>query len=234
MPSKADTSTFAWNVWAMRGSQYSKRIWEFGFHPEDKVGLEDVEIVRGAARAKRVFTSIERGQEIAPEDFVSDWAWAQNHRAKSNESPSLTNLAGAYPMINQATKDLLESFDLGRTIFFPIKVWDYERQTQPWPEPLYIMNVCNLKDSVVLPVGGPQLPAFGGALEPAEDGITRYLIANPVHIKMTEAACDGPDIWIEQRILLGLFVSPRLRDALKAAGFSRAWALKKTLKLLRN
>lgn len=218
----------------MRGSQYAKAVRQFGLHPEDGTGIDQDEVARRARQSARTRTIIARGEEVSPNDFCSDWAWARNKRAKGESAPSLTCLGGAYPMINQATKDLLESFDLGRTIFFPIRVWDYERQTQPWPEPLYIMNVCNLKDSVVLPVDGPQLPAFGGSLEPDEDGITRYLIVSPGHVQMTEAACDRPDIWIEKRIYLGLFVSPRLRDALKAAGFSRAWALKKTLKLRRN
>ncbi len=220
--------THAWHVSAMIRSEYMKSVSQIGTRDDDIQGLSREEIKKIAATSRHIGRQVEYGELVDPALIGPDWAFHDGN-PKGDMAPNFMCFGGRYMAVNQASKDLLETFDLGQIQFFPITVQNAGLKQTAWPkDQVYIMNVGNKKEAVV--VEQPHKYAFYERGKPRDAGLGRpiYSISGPAWVTVSAAALEGPDIWMDPRIVRGLFVSPRLAAGIKKAGLARGWVLTKT------
>ncbi len=97
------------------------------------------------------------------------------------------------------------------------------------PEEIYVVNVGNAKEALAIDVGladgrmrGSSIPGFETPPE-----LLRYSVEPSVPVALTKAALEGPNIWMDPKMLRGgLFISDKLAMLLKAAKTAGGWGLK--------
>lgn len=116
--------------------------------------------------------------------------------------------------------DVLRQFDLGLGRLAPVNVFQKDRATPVGENPWYCWNFGN-KKSCLLAEDSKNLEPF-----PGDRWIIRAtLIDND--LALSAAARQSPDVWIDPKLVDGLFVSDRLGQALKKAKFAAAFRLLK-------
>lgn len=213
--------TYAWCVNAMVLSQHTKDVHPIEYNDVWRARHGEEKSREASRRSAAIDRRMERGELIPSEEMFKEWAWIRQN-AKGEHAPPFSNFGGNTAAVNQATKDLLETFDLGAMRFHPISILNSGLVSEPWPEPIYVLNVGNVKQAAV--ITDPLFPAMRAM--PQE----RFKILFVEHLIVSSLALEGPDIWIDGQLTNGLFVSDRLAKALKKAGLAKGWALKKTLK----
>ncbi len=192
---------------------------EFGDRWKARRSAEDIEwsnrMVNEAAQAWR------RGSVLTAEQ-VGD-VWFYNSKAAYHTDPFING--GGYPLVSETTKSVLEQFDLGQTVFHPLKLLDPTETVPTTSEPYYLLNVCNKRSMGNYEALGPEgelhvpLNCLGGGV--------RYLpnIGREKELVVVPEAMNGPDIWIDPKVPRILFLSDTLASGLKAAGVDKGWGL---------
>lgn len=132
---------------------------------------------------------------------------------------------GGYPLVSETTKAVLEQFDLGHTVFHPLKLLDPTETVPTTSEPYYLLNVCNKRAMGNYEALGPEgelrapLNCLGeGIVYIPSSGQEKELVVVP-------EALNGPDIWLDPKVPELLFLSDALVSGLKAAGVDKGWGL---------
>lgn len=144
---------------------------------------------------------------------------------KRHDLGGLTN-AGGWPMVSESQKTLMEQFDVGHSLFHPVRILDLTKTFPTTIEPYYLLNVCNHKDT-------PDLDAIFEMEKPAFEDLSAdfgrpfyfYGYTAKDWFKAKPETLDGPDIWIDPLIHESTFLSDRLVRAITLASFAKDWEL---------
>jgi hypothetical protein len=116
--------------------------------------------------------------------------------------------------------EVLKRFDLGRTAFPPVDIFEHDRKTQvagTW----FFLDIAEQKKAL-LPERSENLKTSG------RRGIWSTLLINANdQIAVRSTAQTGPDLWIDPAINTGVFLNGALVEALRAGKFTRQMELKR-------
>jgi len=218
----------AWRVSTHGNINRTLDVTPIGLHERDFEGLS---LEEASARRKAFLSAgrrFERGELVSIDEIGgSVWAWRRMN-AKGEKAPNFMEL-GFVPAVNAACKAVLEEADLGAINFHPIRILNAGRKSEPWPEEIYVVNVGNTKMSLAIEEGLASNVLSDSSIPgidiPPED---LHFSASPrVAVPLTTEALDGPDIWMEPKMMGGnLFISDRLAKLLKTAKMTGGWGLK--------
>ncbi len=220
MESQGMDDPCVWIATTMNGSNIKPVLRkEFGDRWKARRSAEDIEwsnrMVNEAAQAWR------RGSVLTAEQ-VGD-VWFYNSKAEYHIDPFING--GGYPLVSETTKSVLEQFDLGHTVFHPLKLLDPTETVPTTSEPYYLLNVCNTRSlgnyEALAPEGDFSAPLRNlaqGLFYMPNSGREKELVVVP-------EALNGPDIWLDPKVPSIFFLSDALASGLKAAGVDKGWGL---------
>ena len=174
-----------------------------------------------AEEAGKIILKNKYGVALPPESFPSKVYWWGPGKKKKNLKTFINS--GLY-YVSEELANVLRQFDLGEGGLYPVTLYEKDRKTVD--ERKYsCINFGNRKRAF-LAKESPE--AYIGPLD-TEEGETRRLPMVPDHdlIAVSPAALIGPDLWIDENLAVGIFVSGRLYDALKAANLARVFGFKR-------
>jgi len=163
----------------------------------------------------------EYGYPFSVEHFPKKIYWVGAGKKKKKLAPFFNT--GLF-YVSEELANVLRQFDLGECGLYPVTLYEKDRKTVD-DRTYFTINFGNRK-RVFLPNESPA--ARVGPLD-TEEGETRRLPMVPDHdlIAVSPAALIGPDLWIDENLAVGIFVSGRLYDALKAANLARVFGFKR-------
>ncbi len=133
---------------------------------------------------------------------------SKDYRAKT---PDWVMISGGIHVISEKFRDLLASFDLGANEVFEVPLYEFDQKTLR-PGRWFIFHLCETKDTLV-PEQSDGLEQRGGIV-----GNFRSALAQKDVLAVKASAAEGADIWLDLHILGRIFLSDRLKSALKPAG----------------
>ena len=148
-------------------------------------------------------------QNLIPEYIFSDLRdLSKEYRAKTPDSVMIT---GGIQVISEKFRDLLASFDLGANEVFEVPLYEFDQKTLR-PGRWFIFHLCETKDTLV-PEQSEGLKQSG--LTP---GFWMSKLAQNDVLAVKASSAEGADIWLDLRMDGRIFLSDRLKSALKPAG----------------
>jgi hypothetical protein len=197
---------------------YSRIHSNYSVFAKVHTGLDDMEYSEQFKRDRSVTNIIverserhARGQKLGldelPQSFFGDTL-----ESKINSLPEAF-YANGYIVVQQKCFEVFSRFDLGSTDLVPAKVYQKDRKTEV-KGPFYVFNFGCVKESFVpgkslgmrQPFQTPEGLVWSGPPFPPEDN----------QLAVSPDALSGPELWIEKGLPRVIFMSGRLRDALKA------------------
>jgi hypothetical protein len=181
---------------------YSKIFSNFSVYAKVNTGLDHKEYYELAAKDPPVADRIVelskryyRGQKLSEDDLPQTF-FGDRGEWKIDKLPEAF-FANGYIVVQQRCFDVFSKFDLGATELVPAKIYQVDRKTEV-PGPFYVFNFGCVKETFPKPIW----------LEP--------VIPKDNQIAVSPLALEGPDLWFEKELSRLIFMSGRLRDALKA------------------
>jgi hypothetical protein len=150
------------------------------------------------------------GQKLTLEELTQQFFGDRDAR-KIEKLPEAF-FANGYITVQQKCADVFARFDLGATDLVPAKFYQKDRKTEIHGS-FYVFNFGCTKQSLL-----PEQSTGVKVLVQTEDGpIWRLpLREEDGQVALSSLALTGPDLWFENRMPQVIFMSGRLRDALKA------------------
>jgi hypothetical protein len=152
------------------------------------------------------------GKPLTP-DLVPDYIFfnlrdlAAAYRAKT---PDWVTITGGVFVISEKFRDFLVGFELGATQIFEVPLYEYDQKTQR-PGRWFILNICATKDTLLA-------EQSQGLESRGKEGNWRSRIAQEDVLAVRASSAEGADIWIDPHIFRRIFLSDRLKSAIKPAG----------------
>lgn len=126
---------------------------------------------------------------------------------KRDNLPDFFEIGGGLTVISGKFYDLLQQFEMGKTQFFRVPLYEYG-QTTLRPGDWYLINVTEKKQAIV--------PEESTGFERSEDNsvmVPEFDSDKPVI--SSAAARDGVDLWVDTRVRKRFYFSDRLKQAIK-------------------
>jgi len=156
----------------------------------------------------------EEGEPMPAERFPKE-LYGKYTGGKVRKLPDLCN-AGGFWVVSAPLAEVLGRFDLGQGSLYPVEVFQIDRRT-PVEGEYYCINFGNRKASFQ----ADQSPR-AQRIYPEQDLWELDLAPEDDDIALSEAALQGPDIWVEApRFRSAFFISDRLVQALRDAKLTR-------------
>ena len=185
-------------IWNMPSSLSTKNVRYIDFH----LSRPKIDYIQELER----FDPVSRDQ--AP-DFIFFKLRNISSAYKAN-SPDLMTITDGLLIVSQKFRDLLLRFDLGATQLFEVPLYEYDQKTRR-PGTWYILHIA-VKKHTVIPeksenVREKPVKGFWGPTGYAEDVLA-------VHA----SSAVGEDLWADPHFSGRLFLSDRLKTAIKSEG----------------
>ncbi len=133
---------------------------------------------------------------------------AKDYRAKT---PDWVMIKDGIHVISEKFRDFLAGFDLGANEIFDVPLYEFDQKT-PCPGRWFIFHLCETKDTLV-PEHSEGLKQSG--LTP---GFWMSKLAQNDVLAVKASSAEGADIWLDLHMDGRIFLSDRLKSALKPAG----------------
>ena len=157
-----------------------------------------------------------------PEDFATEFYWdIQNRKAKT---PKHTLRCGNY-IISESIARVFQSFDLGKTQFYPTKFFEFD-QTTPIPGKYFCPSFGETKEGVIIDKSRRIDRSGVGSNRP-----TVPMHASDGDLTLHRSALDGIDLWIDSNVDRSLFLTGRVVAALRTAKLDKYFFLTKCIVL---
>lgn len=172
-------------------------------------------------------TSSERGECLVAQDYPQKICLNPRERLRSDLP--FFSIGGAWA-VNKQFASILQKFDLGNKSLFPVEVLKSDRKT-PVDGNMSFFNICEHKTAFS--------PKFSKGIEKAYDDDRdlwepKHLLQQD-EIAVTAQALNGPDVWVDSRLLWsGFFLSDRLVAAVREARIDKPLCLYRCRVLLEN
>ncbi|MGB7244994.1 MAG: DUF1629 domain-containing protein [Sulfitobacter sp.] len=133
---------------------------------------------------------------------------------KKNALGDMFKIRDGLIIISERMYALLQQFDTGATLFFEIPLFEYN-QTDRRPGTYYILHIAEQKQALV-PEESEEIKLRGTN---AQQGDIWYNDYNTGKIAVSaKSAAAGADLWMDTNFRERIFVSDRLKVAIKEAG----------------
>ncbi|WP_298911271.1 DUF1629 domain-containing protein [uncultured Aliiroseovarius sp.] len=159
------------------------------------------------------------GEDLPSERFAKEF-WYEYPDKKIRKVPDFA-MIGGYWVVSNEMKQVLEQFDLGKTTFYPTKLYEHDRKTEV-AGTHYCINFAEVKDSF--------LPEHSPEVKKPYDSVDYYNLEAWMEEGLVAVSGDtfgGVDLWLEKNLRQALFFSDRLVSALKKAKLTRRLSLRK-------
>lgn len=175
-----------------------------------------------------------RGEARLQEDFPNP-IWT--NELEPNKQPSDATRASDVPVVSERFREVLEHFDLGGSVFYPVTVLKKNRKDAYDGKYFYfnirsLKNALKVEESVAATLKATKktvmIPKVFRYLKDGKEysyqdapagsllHMTEY--RSDAKLVLSEGALDGADLWFEKRLHnQAVFFSEPLRDAIKAA-----------------
>ena len=210
-------ATSSWDAlpdrWEYDGPLFSD--WTDGFRT-----LRSLDSVQRPQNEKRVFAAYQAGKHVA--DDLPNEAQPVGPDLRYSQPRDIFRLKSGYLVVSRRMWSTLRQFDIGSTRAYPLRInW---RPHQQWDRDFHILQVCEVKDTLMPDWSFiddykrkkaclPPEPCLEGEI-PGPWTIQRHW--NGV-FALSKQALQGSDLWFEERLSHGPFLSSRLRQALREA-----------------
>jgi hypothetical protein len=191
-------------VWISEAPMRSENV-KLTFHSfvtQDKVFDERFEFADASMKRN------EAGEPLGPEHFPEHvYSNCTSQAAKQTFSDLF--ISRGYIVVSEAAARILRGIDLGAGALYPVRVTLADQQT-PVGEGWYCLNFGNVQQSVVREESRGLMQARPGVWL-----LSAYRKAGDVAV--SRDVIDGPDIWVDPRVVGGFFVSGRLGAMIEQA-----------------
>lgn len=148
-----------------------------------------------------------------PTDLVPDYIFFKYPDSKEDykaKLPDLMMIINGLLLISEKFRDLLAGFDLGTTLVHEVPLYEYDQKTRR-PGRWFILHITANKKTVI--------PELSENVKPSLSGRTwSSRIAQEDVLAVHAAAAPGAELWIDPHYYGRIFLSDRLKFALKPAG----------------
>lgn len=177
----------------------------------------------GSEKGRDLYTKGYRGNnagESLSADYFPPEIFVSKDADRDYEKLAELFFAGSYWVVSGEVADVMRQFDMGQGHLYPTEVFRKDRKT-PIGDKWFCLNFGNVKQAL--------LPDQSLGLRPLGPSKTFWMLSDlsDNSIALNNTALNGPDIWVDAIFGNVFFVSSRLSNALKMAGVSRAFGLKK-------
>jgi len=178
---------------------------------------EDLQKHASACRAHS-----EAGDSLDQKCFPAEIFVAPNAKDGDYKLPDLFFAASVWA-VSKAAAEVLRQFDLGGGGLYPVRVLKKDRQTEVGSE-WFCINFGNRKSALVAADSTSLRERY---IRPREKGWFPKATIKDGDIAVSNAACSGPEIWIDPQIGDAFFLSDALGKALKKAKADKGFFLHK-------
>lgn len=131
----------------------------------------------------------------------------KDYKAKT---PDLVMITNGLLVISEKFRDLLSGFDMGTTLIHEVPLYENDQKTRR-PGRWFILHITANKKTVI--------PELSENVEETVKGSGKWKAARENDVLAVRAsAADGADLWIDAHFRGRIFLSDRLKSALKPAG----------------
>jgi hypothetical protein len=148
-----------------------------------------------------------------PPDLVPDYIFFGYRDLKDDykaKTPDLAMIMGGLLLISEKFRDLLSGFDMGTTLIHEVPLYENDQKTRR-PGRWFILHITANKKTVI-----PELSE--NVKQIGETGHWYSPVAQLDVLTVHAAAAKGADLWIDPHYGGRIFLSDRLKSALKPAG----------------
>lgn len=191
-------------IWNTTFTNHSENIRWINFH------IADGTVSRRAA-CSRAFIYLD-GKPLPP-DLVPDSIFfdAPNHKEDyKNKTPDLFMIEGGVLITSEKFRDLLVGFDMGTTLIHEVPLYEFDQKTRR-PGRWFILHITANKKTVI-PEMSENVEQIGMS------GHWRSRIAQEDVLAVRADSAEGADLWIDPLFYGRIFLTDRLKSALKPAG----------------
>jgi hypothetical protein len=165
----------------------------------------------------------DNGEPLDAGCFPSEVYGARDARETDYRLPAHIFYAGTVWIVAKTAADVLRQFDLGHGALYPVKVLKKDRQT-PVGRERFCINFGNKKAAFLLSESVPMRETY---VRNGEKAWRLKSVLKDGDIALSQAANDGPDIWIDPLVASAFFMSDALGSALKKAKADKGFFLHK-------
>lgn len=161
------------------------------------------------------------GEPLAQDRFPKEF-YGRIPRRKLKKLRDLCSLSGSW-VVSAACAEVLQQFNLGRTAFYSIKVYEHDRKT-PVEGEYFCLSFGETKQALLLEESSGLHP------NSYQDPVREWHIdggGKDDSIAVREEAVQGVDLWIDPKLFEAVFMSDALAKALRAAKMSRHFSLRR-------
>ena len=148
-----------------------------------------------------------------PADLVPEYIFFDLRDIKEAykaKTPDLVMITNGLLVISEKFRDLLAGFDMGTSLIHEVPLYEYDQKTlRPWR--WFILHITANKKTVI-PEMSENVEQIGASSH------WRPRVAQKDVIAVRADAAQGADLWIDPHYQGRIFLSDRLKSALKPAG----------------
>lgn len=160
-----------------------------------------------------VSDKLRRGTSSLPKEQVPEFIHFDRYdlRASYKDNlPDLFRITDGIVIVSERFRDLLTAHELGASEFHEVPLYEYDKTTRR-PGRWFIFSVIEKKPTLV-----PEKST--GIKEMAEKGVYSPEIGANDVLAVRAASAQGADLWQDPAMLYRLFLTDRLKRAIKEAG----------------
>jgi hypothetical protein len=154
------------------------------------------------------------GRAALPKEQVPDSIHFEVYNLPSSRKdnmPDLFLITGGIRVVSERFRDLLMAHELGATELYEVPLYEYDRTTRR-PGRWFFLNVIETKPTLI-PEQSTGIRGTGA------EGVYRPDVAAPREVYAVRAAsAKGADLWRDPALREQLFLTDRLKRAIKDAG----------------
>jgi len=170
------------------------------------------------SRAVDGLRRISAGERLS-EDWFPKKIWFNKNSKLKIAMPDFFDGNGYY-IVSKSCVEVLKAFDVGDATFYPVCVLQKDQVTRVEGD-FYTMNICNRKQAFI----GAESPETRPFLSNEERALG--FVQKDGDVAVSKHALEGPDIWVDTKLHRAFFVSDKLAQAMKEAGISRSFGLRR-------
>jgi hypothetical protein len=159
-------------------------------------------------------TILRDGCAALPQEQVPEYIYFTVYNLPASHKdnmPDLFLIAGGVRVVSERFRDLLMAHELGATAFYEVPFYEYDKTTRR-PGRWFFLSVIEAKPTLI-----PEQSM--GIKEAGAKGVYRPDIVAPRELYAVRAAsAEGADLWQDPALRERLFLTDRLKRAIKDAG----------------
>jgi len=161
----------------------------------------------------RISTDLRAGRRPVPAEEVPDYihfSLRDLRKSQKDNLPDLFRITDGIPVVSERFRELLLAHDLGATEFHEVPLLEYDQKTRR-PGRWFLLSIIEAKPTLI-----PEKSE--GIRETAAKGVFAPISGVNDVLAVRATSAEGADLWQDRGILYRIFMSDRLKRAIKEAG----------------